>query len=71
MKNFGQYQDEIYFAGLRGSFPNCPSISRRSRRRPSRRGLTTIVSYVQGGCGDERTQDLNVSAFRSGASCRG
>ena len=63
MKHFGQYQDEIYLAGLRGVVPKLPIDIATLEKRASEAWPETLVSYVQGGCGDERTQDLNVAAF--------
>ncbi len=64
MKHFGQYQDEIYLAGLRGIVPKLPIDIATLEKRAIEAWPETLVSYVQGGCGDERTQDLNVAAFR-------
>ncbi|HVU87707.1 MAG TPA: alpha-hydroxy-acid oxidizing protein [Pirellulales bacterium] len=64
MKNFGQYQDEIYAAGLRGIIPKLPIDIRELEQKAIEAWPDQIVSYVQGGCGDERTQDLNVTAFQ-------
>ena len=63
VKHFGQYQDGIYLAGLHGVVPKLPVDSATLEKRAMEAWPETIVSYVQGGCGDERTQDLNVSAF--------
>jgi lactate 2-monooxygenase len=64
MKHFGQYQDEIYMAGLRGIVPRLPIDIATLEKKAVAAWPETIVSYVQGGCGDEQTQDLNVTAFR-------
>ncbi|HUE13811.1 MAG TPA: alpha-hydroxy-acid oxidizing protein, partial [Planctomycetaceae bacterium] len=64
MKHFGQYQDEIYLAGLHGVLPKLPIDMATLEKKAMEAWPETIVSYVQGGCGDERTQDLNVAAFR-------
>ena len=63
MKYFGQYQDEIYSDGLRGVVPKLPIDMATLEKKAIAAWPDTIVSYVQGGCGDERTQDLNVMAF--------
>lgn len=63
MKHFGQYQDEIYLAGLHGVVPKLPIDIATLEKRAIEAWPETLVSYVQGGCGDERTQDLNVAAF--------
>ena len=63
MKYFGQYEDEIYAAGLRGVVPKLPIEIATLEKKAVATWPETIASYVQGGCGDERTQDLNVAAF--------
>ena len=63
MKYFGQYEDEIYAAGLRGVVPKLPIDIATLETKAVAAWPDTIASYVQGGCGDERTQDLNVAAF--------
>jgi lactate 2-monooxygenase len=63
MTHFGQYQDGIYLAGLRGVLPKLPIDMATLEKKACEAWPETIVSYVQGGCGDERTQDLNVAAF--------
>jgi lactate 2-monooxygenase len=63
MTHFGQYQDGIYLAGLRGVLPKLPIDMATLERKAMEAWPETVVSYVQGGCGDERTQDLNVAAF--------
>jgi lactate 2-monooxygenase len=63
MPAFGDYQNEIYFKGLRGVKPKLP-VDFASLEAKARAALPAAVwSYVAGGCGDERTQDVNVSAF--------
>jgi lactate 2-monooxygenase len=64
MKYFGQYQDEIYLAGLRGVVPKLPIDIATLEKKAIEAWPDTLVSYVQGGCGDERTQDLNIAAFK-------
>src|SRR5271156_2362516 len=64
VKIFGQYQDEIYLAGLRGVVPKLPIDIATLEKKAIEAWSDTLVSYVQGGCGDERTQDLNVAAFK-------
>jgi lactate 2-monooxygenase len=63
MTHFGQYQDGIYLAGLHGVLPKLPIDMATLEKKAMEAWPETIVSYVQGGCGDERTQDLNVAAF--------
>ena len=60
---FGAYQYEIYFQGLTGVLPalpmSYPDLESRARQVLS----PSVWSYVAGGAGDERTQDVNVTAF--------
>ncbi|MEM6584067.1 MAG: alpha-hydroxy-acid oxidizing protein [Pseudomonadota bacterium] len=61
--HFGDFQNEIYFKGLQGVMPDYPVdfaglVDRASKAMPPQ-----VLSYVQGGCGDELTQDRNASAF--------
>ena len=64
MPGYGDYQNEIYFNGLRGVRPKLP-VEFKSLEERARAALPpSVLSYVQGGCGDEHTQDLNVSAFK-------
>ncbi|HLW91523.1 MAG TPA: lactate 2-monooxygenase [Roseiarcus sp.] len=64
MPAYGDYQNEIYLKGLHGLKPKLP-VDFRSLEAKARDALSeSVLSYVQGGCGDEHTQDLNVSAFR-------
>jgi lactate 2-monooxygenase len=63
MKYFGQYENEIYSDGLRGVVPKLPIDIAELEKKAIAAWPDTIVSYVQGGCGDERTQNLNVAAF--------
>ena len=60
---YGNYQNEIYFGGLQGVVPTYPIdfadlVAQASAAMPPH-----VLSYVQGGCGDELTQDRNASAF--------
>jgi lactate 2-monooxygenase len=63
MPAFGDYQNEIYFNGLRGVRPKLPVNFRSLEEKAFTALPESVVSYVRGGCGDERTQDLNVAAF--------
>ena len=63
MRYFGQYEDEIYADGLRGVVPDLPIDLAELERKAVASWPDAITSYVQGGCGDERTQRLNVAAF--------
>jgi lactate 2-monooxygenase len=64
MPAFGDYQNEIYFNGLRGVRPKLPVDFKSLEAKASAALPQSVLSYVQGGCGDEHTQDLNVDAFR-------
>jgi lactate 2-monooxygenase len=64
MLHFGDYQTEIYGAGLRGVLPPVPVDFATLKRRAESALPAAVLSYVQGGCGDEHTQDENVNAFR-------
>jgi lactate 2-monooxygenase len=63
LKYFGQYEDEIYAAGLRGVVPKLPIDITTLEKKLVAAWPDTIASYVKGGCGDERTQNLSVAAF--------
>ncbi|WP_158818743.1 alpha-hydroxy-acid oxidizing protein, partial [Methylocapsa sp. S129] len=58
------YQNEIYINGLRGVRPKLPVDFKSLEARACASLPPSIVSYVQGGCGDEHTQEFNVAAFR-------
>ncbi|UFS95863.1 lactate 2-monooxygenase [Nocardia huaxiensis] len=60
---FGDFQNEIYFNGLRGVVPAFPVAFEQLRERAQAAMPPSIWSYVAGGAGDERTQDANVAAF--------
>jgi lactate 2-monooxygenase len=63
VSGFGDYQNKIYFDGLRGVVPRFPmtfegwEAGARAAMSPS------VWSYVAGGAGDEHTQRANVAAF--------
>ena len=48
MKNFGQYQDEIYTAGLRGGVPKLPIDIATLEKKAVAAWSDTVASYVQG-----------------------
>jgi lactate 2-monooxygenase len=64
MPSFGDYQNEIYFNGLRGVRPKLPVSFRLLEEEAAAALPPSVLSYVQGGCGDEHTQDVNVTAFQ-------
>ena len=60
---FGDFQNEIYFAGLTGRLPAFPMAYAELESRAARALPPSVVSYVGGGAGDEATQRANVEAF--------
>ena len=64
MSHFGDFQTEIYGAGLSGVVPQYPVDFATLLARATAAMPPHVLSYVQGGCGDEHTQDSNASAFR-------
>ena len=63
MGHYGDYQTEIYVGGLSGKLPKLPVHFRELEARAHAAMSPNLVSYVAGGCGDEHTQSINVSAF--------
>ncbi len=63
MTAFGDYQLEIYGAGLAGVVPDFPMEFAELEARAARALSPSVLSYVAGGAGSERTQRANVSAF--------
>jgi lactate 2-monooxygenase len=63
MTDFGSYQNEIYGAGLRGIVPKVPVDYATLVKRTEAAMPPFVLPYVQGGCGDEWTQDRNAEAF--------
>jgi lactate 2-monooxygenase len=63
MPHFGDYQNEIYFKGLRGVLLRHPVDFKLLELRAQAAMPASVLSYVQGGCGDEFTQRHNVEAF--------
>jgi lactate 2-monooxygenase len=61
--NFGDYQNEIYLAGLGGRLPDLPMTYAELADRAAAALPPTVLSYVAGGAGAERTQRANVTAF--------
>ena len=63
MSHFGDFQNEIYRDGLRGVLPRLP-VDFKSLEQKAQAALpASVLSYVQGGCGDEFTQSRNAKAF--------
>lgn len=63
MAHYGDYQLDIYGAGLRGVLPRHPVDHASLEERAAAALPDWILSYVAGGAGDERTQRANVDAF--------
>jgi lactate 2-monooxygenase len=61
--DFGAYQNEIYRDGLSGRLPSFPMRFDELEAKAHAAMPASLVSYVAGGCGDERTQEANVAAF--------
>lgn len=61
--HYGNYQTEIYIAGLSGRLPKLPVNFRDIEARAHAAMPPELVDYVAGGCGNEHTQDINVTAF--------
>ncbi|WP_240309372.1 MULTISPECIES: alpha-hydroxy-acid oxidizing protein [Sphingomonas] len=62
--HYGDLQTSIYLAGLEGKLPNFPTDFASLRRAAEAAMPPSVLNYVQGGCGDEWTQDVNAAAFR-------
>ncbi|MFG3055210.1 alpha-hydroxy-acid oxidizing protein [Kitasatospora sp. NPDC048239] len=63
-RQFGDYQNEIYFDGLFGVLPKYPLEFAGLEAAALAALPPSIRSYVAGGAGDEHTQRANVTAFR-------
>lgn len=63
MPHYGDYQNAIYLAGLSGVIPRLPVDHAGWEARATAAMPPSVLNYVQGGCGDETTQDRNASAF--------
>src|SRR5438132_5254687 len=63
MTAFGDFQLEIYLAGLQGVLPSFPMAFAELEARAERALPPSVLSYVAGGAGSEHTQRANVSAF--------
>lgn len=64
MSSFGEYQNQIYGAGLQGVLPKLPVDAATLEARAIAAMSESLRNYVQGGCGDEHTQSRNSTAFR-------
>jgi lactate 2-monooxygenase len=63
MPHYGDYQNAIYGAGLRGVVPTIPVDAAGLEARAAAAMPPHVLGYVQGGCGDELTQARNAAAF--------
>lgn len=63
MAHYGDLQNAIYAAGLKGVLPDYPVDFASLEARAEKAMSPSLLNYVQGGCGDEHTQDNNASAF--------
>jgi lactate 2-monooxygenase len=63
MPHYGDYQNQIYFGGLSGVIPPYPTDFATLERRAAAAMPRSTLDYVQGGCGDETTQDANAASF--------
>jgi lactate 2-monooxygenase len=60
---FGDYQLEIYGAGLQGVVPTFPMAFAELEARAAHALSPSVLSYVAGGAGSEHTQRANAAAF--------
>lgn len=63
MPHYGDFQNEIYLAGLSGVVPKLPTDFATLEARAAAAMPPHVLNYVQGGCGDELTQRRNSEAF--------
>ena len=63
MPHYGDFQTLIYGAGLSGVQPTLPVDFATLKARAEAAMPPSVLNYVQGGCGDEFTQDENARAF--------
>lgn len=63
MPHFGDFQNEIYIGGLQGAKPKLPVNFDLLEQQAGTVLPASVLSYVQGGCGDEFTQRHNAAAF--------
>jgi lactate 2-monooxygenase len=63
MGHYGDYQNLIYGQGLAGVVPKVPVDFATLQARAAAAMPPFVLHYVQGGCGDERTQERNRTAF--------
>ena len=63
MPHYGDLQNQIYGGGLSGVLPTIPVDFATLRARAEAALPPGTLNYVQGGCGDEHTQEWNRAAF--------
>ena len=63
MAQYGDFQTQIYLAGLQGILPKLPVDFATLEPLAHAAMPNWVLTYVQGGCGDEHTQRANASAF--------
>lgn len=63
MAHYGDYQNELYLAGLNGVLPKVPVDFATLEHRAAAALPASVLNYVQGGCGDEFTQHSNAEGF--------
>lgn len=64
MPHYGDYQNVICGAGLNGVLTKVPVDFPTLEQRATAAMPTSVLNYVQGGCGDELTQQRNSNAFQ-------
>ena len=64
MPHYGDYQNQIYLAGLQGTLPTLPVDFATLEPLAQAAMPAWVLGYVQGGCGDEHTQRTNAEAFQ-------
>jgi lactate 2-monooxygenase len=62
--HYGDYQNHIYGLGLDGIVPKVPVDFASLEEQAFAVLPPSVLTYVQGGCGDEHTQRLNSEAFQ-------
>jgi lactate 2-monooxygenase len=63
-RHYGDYQNQIYFEGLQGIVPKVPVDFASLEEQACASMPQSVLTYVQGGCGDEHTQRWNAEAFQ-------
>lgn len=71
MPHFGDYQNEIYGAGLRGVLPKLPVDYATLVQRATAAMPPHVLNYVQGGAATNGRRTGTPPRFAIGAWCRG